>query len=264
MLDEGSLDVEHVEQGPSVGERLREARRSAGLTLEQVSATTRIRVPVLRELEADRLGPAGSAVYTRGHIRAVAAATGADPAPIVAAFDRQVGASAPSVVVVPEPVPAPRRPVTSLHVPVPAPPERTSPRWLMASLAGVAVLVALMAIGTLGGEDRETEPAASVPQAVTTAPPPQPAAAPPPSPAALELRATDDSWISVRNRGDVRLFEGTVEQGWAQRFEDPVALTVRVGNAAGVQGSCGSAPIAAGEEGVALTLRCTPGGLERP
>ena len=39
---------------PAVGERLRAARLEAGMTLDQVSATTRIRVPVLRELEAVR------------------------------------------------------------------------------------------------------------------------------------------------------------------------------------------------------------------
>ncbi|HEY0135944.1 MAG TPA: helix-turn-helix domain-containing protein, partial [Nannocystis sp.] len=153
MRDGQGIDVEDVpvhspveDAGEaSVGERLRQARTAAGLTLEQVSAGTRIRVPLLRELEADRLGPASSAVYTRGHIRAIAAVVGVDPAPIVRLFDDRVGATAPSLPVVAEPVPAPRRPTGSLSVPVSAPPDRTEPRWLVASLAGVTVLVALLA-----------------------------------------------------------------------------------------------------------------------
>ena len=40
---------------------------------------------------------------------------------------------------------------------------------------------------------------------------------------------------------------------------------VRIGNAAAVRASCGAgAAEAQGEDGVALTLRCTPSGLQRP
>ena len=79
----------------TVGARLRAAREAAGLSVEQVSATTRIRAQVLRDLERDELGTPDTAVYTRGHIRAVARAIGADPCPLVQAFDQQVVASAP-------------------------------------------------------------------------------------------------------------------------------------------------------------------------
>ena len=52
--DRGATTGVHAVDG-TVGERLRAAREAAGLTVEQVSATTRIRPPVLRDLEADRL-----------------------------------------------------------------------------------------------------------------------------------------------------------------------------------------------------------------
>ena len=275
MRDGQGVDVEDVpvhetahrqEDGSaSVGERLREARANAGMTLEQVSAGTRIRVPLLRDLEADRLGPPTSAVYTRGHIRAIAAVVGVDPAPIVRVFDDRIGATAPSLPVVVEPVPAPRRPSGALSVPLPAPPDRTEPRWLVASLAGVTVLVALLAVGIVGGDDRDrdreqafTSQAAAEPEPTTAAPP-----APAPVTAALDLRATGRSWLSVRNRGDVELFSGLVEQGWTRRFEDPVALTVRVGNAAALSASCAGTPVPPGAEGVPVTLRCVPEGLAR-
>ena len=272
MHDGDGVDVEDapaVERpGATVGEQLREARANAGMTLEQVSAGTRIRVPLLRELEADRLGAPSSAVYTRGHIRAVASVVGVDPAPIVRAFDDRIGAHAPSLPVVVEPVPAPRRPAGALSVPVSAPPDRTEPRWLVASLAGVTVLVALLAVGIFGGSgddpDRDTEQALRRSQAEATTPPVTPSAAPPPpARAALDLRATGRSWLSVRNRGGVELFGGIVDAGWTQRFEDPVAVTVRVGNAAAVSASCAGAPVPAGAEGAPVTLRCAPGGLAR-
>ena len=268
MHDAEAVDVADVsvEQGPepSVGERLREARTNAGMTLEQVSAGTRIRVPLLRDLEADRLGPPSSAVYTRGHIRAIASVVGVDPAPIVRVFDQRIGASAPSLPVVPEPVPAPRRPIGSLSVPVSAPPDRTQPRWLVASLAGATVLVALVVVDLWTGSDREPEQALTRTQAAEAPADPTPSVAPPPPPpaqAALELRATGRSWLSVRNRGGVELFGGIVDAGWAQRFEDPVAVSVRVGNAAAVSASCAGAPVPPGAEGEPVTLRCAPEGL---
>lgn len=268
MHDAEAVDVEGVpvDGAPdiSVGERLREARTNAGMTLEQVSAGTRIRVPLLRELEDDRLGPPASAVYTRGHIRAIASVVGVDPAPIVRAFDERIGASAPSLRVVPEPVPAPRSPSGSLSVPVSAPPDRTSPRWLVASLAGAAVLVALVAVDLWTGSDREPEQALTRSQAAEAPAGPTPSVAPaPPAPvqAALELRTTGRSWLSVRNRGGAELFAGIVDAGWAQRFEDPVAVTVRIGNAAAVSASCAGAPVPPGAEGVPVTLRCSPEGL---
>ncbi len=274
MRDGQGIDVEDVpsdspEAGTperSVGERLRVARVGAGLTLEQVSAGTRVRVPLLRELEADRLGPASSAVYTRGHIRAIASVVGVDPAPIVQVFDERIGASAPALNVLPDPVPAPRRPSGSLSVPVPAPPDRTEPRWLVASLAGVTVLVALLAVGIWGGGDADRDPEQALTRsqaATTTAPTTAAPVAPPAAKAALELRTTGRSWLSVRNRGGSELFSGTVDAGWTQRFEDPVALTVRVGNAAALSASCAGAPVAPGAEGVPVTLRCAPEGLVR-
>lgn len=268
MHDTHELDVEAVPgdgaRELSVGERLREARTNAGMTLEQVSAGTRIRVPLLRELEADRLGPPASAVYTRGHIRAIASVVGVDPAPVVRAFDERIGASAPSLRVVPEPVPAPRRPSGSLSVPVSAPPDRTQPRWLVAGLAGATVLVALVAVDLWNGSDREPEQALTRSQAAETPADPTPSVAPAPAPpaqAALELRTTGRSWLSVRNRGGAELFGGTVDAGWAQRFEDPVAVTVRIGNAAAVSASCAGTPVPPGVEGEPVTLRCAPEGL---
>lgn len=269
MHDIEAVDVEDVpvEQERSVGERLREARANAGLTLEQVSAGTRIRVPLLRDLEADLLGPPASAVYTRGHIRAIAAVVGLDPAPVVRVFDERIGATAPSLPVVPEPVPAPRRPIGSLSVPVSAPPDRTQPRWLVAGLAGATVLVALVVVDLWSGSGREPEQALTRTQAAQAPTGTAPSAAPaPPAPAALaalELRATGRSWLSVRNRGGVELFGGTVEAGWARRFEDPQVLTVRIGNAAAVTASCAAAPVPPGAEGVPVTLRCVPEGLAR-
>jgi hypothetical protein len=251
----------------TVGQQLRRLREAAGQSVEQVSAATCVRGAVVRDLEADRFDSSGGAVYARGHVRALAHALGVDAAPLVAALDEQLGAPAPAPLAV-VPLPAPRAPLGGLHLPVAAPPERRSPRWRVACLAVLGVLVGLLLVGTLGddrgapgGEARAVPSSAPVRAAVGPKPKPKPK---PPAGAVLGLRAVGRSWVSVSTPART-LFEGTVQAGWAQRFVDPAAVRVRLGNAAGLVASCGggaSAP--AGAEGAVLTLACGPQGMLRP
>ena len=255
----------------TLGAALRAARESAGLSLEQVSATTRVRAQLLRDLEDDRLDTCGGAVYARGHVRAVAHAVGADAAPLVALFDRQSGTVPPQHVDAP-PVPLPRKPSRSLHVPLPAPPERRTPRWAQAGVATLVVLLGLFAVGQLvdDGSTPVREPVAgekpvAVPSVAPVAAKPKPVAKPRPTGAVLGLRIAGGwSWLSVRADGKV-VFEGTVRAGWARTFTHPQLLKVRVGNAGAVRVSCGGglgAP--AGPVGAVLTVSCGPGGIVRP
>ncbi|MHB8961057.1 MAG: helix-turn-helix domain-containing protein [Candidatus Limnocylindrales bacterium] len=257
----------------SLGPALRAAREAAGLSLEQVSATTCVRGQLLRDLEADRLDTCGGAVYARGHVRAVAHAVGADAAPLVAIFDRQSGTTPPAHVDVAR-VPLPRKPTRSLHVPLPAPPERRTPRWAQAGVATLAVLVALFVVGETVGKPSapQREPVAGeatlpIPSAAPVAANPKPVPAPKPRPtgAVLGLRVVDGwSWVSVRVAGAV-VFEDTVRAGWARTFTHPEQVRVRVGNAGAVRVSCGGGMGApAGAVGAVLTLSCGPGGLARP
>lgn len=255
----------------SLGPALTSAREAAGLTLEQVSATTCVRVQLLRDLEADRLDTCGGAVYARGHVRAVAHALNVDPTPLVALFDRQSGTTPPAHVEVAR-VPLPRKPTRSLHVPLPAPPERRTPRWAQAGVATLAVFVALFVVGETVGKPStpDREPVAGqaplpIPSSAPVAAKPKPAPKPRPAGAVLGLRVVDGwSWVSVRVAGAV-VFEDTVRAGWARTFTHPEQVRVRVGNAGAVRVSCGGGMGApAGAVGAVLTLSCGPGGLARP
>ena len=253
----------------TLGELLRAAREGAGRSVDDVSAATRIRATLVRDLEADDLASSGGAVYSRGHVKAIARALDVDSAPLVAQHDRQAGVSAPPPSR-PVPVPSPRAGSAALPVPVPVETGRRNPRWLVAGTAGAAVLVALLAVGTAGGDQRETTVASGNPTAAPAAPsrPPAPkpakAAAPRPAGAVVALRTTGTSYVRV-SAGGRTLFERVVPAGWSQSFSHPERVRVRVGNAAAVQVSCAGSPAAAaGTEGAVLTLTCTPGGLLRP
>lgn len=73
--------------GVSIGGTLAEARQAAGLTVADVSAATRIRVPLIRAIEEDDFAPCGGDFYARGHIRAIARAVGVDSRPLIAEYD---------------------------------------------------------------------------------------------------------------------------------------------------------------------------------
>jgi helix-turn-helix protein len=71
----------------SIGAVLANARRRAGLSVTWVSHRTRIRETIITGIEGDDYSACGGDFYARGHIRAIAAAVGADPEPLIELYD---------------------------------------------------------------------------------------------------------------------------------------------------------------------------------
>ena len=71
----------------SIGATLAAARRRAGLTVGEVSQSTRVTEPIIRGIEQDDYAACGGDFYARGHIRAIARAVGEDPVPLIDEFD---------------------------------------------------------------------------------------------------------------------------------------------------------------------------------
>ena len=71
----------------SIGATLAAARRRAGLTVGEVSQSTRVTEPIIRGIEQDDYAECGGDFYARGHIRAIARAVGEDPEPLIEEFD---------------------------------------------------------------------------------------------------------------------------------------------------------------------------------
>ena len=71
----------------SIGATLAAARRRAGLTVGEVSHSTRVTEPIIRGIELDDYAACGGDFYARGHIRAIARAVGEDPMPLIDEFD---------------------------------------------------------------------------------------------------------------------------------------------------------------------------------
>lgn len=260
---------------PTLGAALRAAREESGQTVEQVSAETRIRATLIRDLESDQFGSSMGAVYARGHVKSIAAAVGADPAPLLALFDRaQPAEDAPTIVE----VASATAPVgfdgsafaASAHA---LRPERRTPRWGAALIGAAAVLLLLMGIGFASGNGRGGTPttalqppsaSASAPQVVHTPAPDSVASKPAVTGAQLRLRLIGGaSWVSVSNALGKTLFEGTLRDGQFRDFTDATRLKVVVGNAAPVNLNCGgkdSGP--AGGRGQVKRFECTQAGLK--
>ncbi|MHC3475482.1 DUF3710 domain-containing protein, partial [Streptomyces sp. 7R007] len=73
----------------SIGDILRQSRMSAGLTVEDVSRATRVRLSIVHAIETDDFTPCGGDVYARGHIRTLARAVDIDPGPLLQQYDAQ-------------------------------------------------------------------------------------------------------------------------------------------------------------------------------
>ncbi|HEY1324041.1 MAG TPA: helix-turn-helix domain-containing protein [Streptosporangiaceae bacterium] len=71
----------------SIGATLAAARRRAGLTVGEVSESTRVTEPIIQGIEHDDYAACGGDFYARGHIRAIARAVGEDPSPLIDEFD---------------------------------------------------------------------------------------------------------------------------------------------------------------------------------
>src|SRR4029077_10465608 len=69
------------------GEALLTARHRAGLTVNDVSDSTRIREVIIRGIERDDFAACGGDFYARGHIRAIASAVGTDSRPLIEEYD---------------------------------------------------------------------------------------------------------------------------------------------------------------------------------
>jgi hypothetical protein len=262
--------------GVTLGEAIRVAREEHGLSVDDVSARTRIRSTVIRDLESDRIASSGGSVYARGHVKSICSAIGIDPAQYLDLFARQLGGEQPPAVQlqaqpkVPEPRFAAGEP---LHVPTAARPERRGPNWVAAGSVALAVLVALFVIGQIskpGGESPVDAGGSLAPSTAPSVAPPKTqgptknltAAVPVPTGANLRVRLIGgDSWVSVRN-GTRTLFEGVLRNGMVKDFRDAKSLRLIVGNAGAVNLVCSGRDLGpAGGQGKVRRFTCNAEGI---
>ncbi|WP_370145427.1 RodZ domain-containing protein [Streptacidiphilus sp. EB129] len=216
---------------PSIGTVLGTARLAADLTVEEISARTRVRVPIIHAIEEDDFTRCGGDFYARGHIRSIARAVGVDGDPLVARYDDAHGGS-----------PASARPVP-LFDGERIRSERRRPNWTGAMIAAIVVVVAVIGFNLASGKNRTPVAQAAVPAPTVTAPTLHPApqtplavkpsavAAAPAGQVTLKVSAeSGDTWLLVKNSEGKTLYQQTLAQGSSQTFNDPKQLKIVLGD----------------------------------
>lgn len=223
---------------PSIGHVLHQARVGAGLTVDEVSTSTRVRIPIVHAIEDDDFSRCGGDVYARGHIRMIARAVGLDPDPLVEQYDDEHGG---------RPAPTPAAPLFEAER---IRPERRRPNWTAAMVAAIVVVIGFAGFTLVRGGDGDggtvaEGPAESKPSptgASTTKPAdpkPDPTdsaiAAVPKDKVTVNLSVTGDkSWISAKSHNGKVIFDGLLLKGETKTFQDDERVDLILGNAGAI------------------------------
>ena len=219
----------------SLGSSITQARKSAGLSIEDLSASTNIRTALLKEIESDNFANCGGETYARGHIRNIATKLGVDPLIFIAAFeDEQMHTD---------------RSMKELLVEnsvMRQPEEARKVSWkVLATISVSSLFIAGLAqiIISNTASVEIPEPIASITATESATPSPEATEATPTEQATvstgdgveLVISATrEKSWLFVSDATGRTLFSGQMSRGSSKTFRTDVSLNVKIGNAGGV------------------------------
>jgi cytoskeletal protein RodZ len=242
--DERPFEDDREQARLSVGRALKQARIDAGLTVDDISNATRVRIAIVHAIEADDFAPCGGDVYARGHIRTLAKAVHLDPAPLLAQYDADHGG---------RPAPTPAAPLFEAER---IRPERRGPNWTAAMVAAIVAVVGFVGFTAFkGGDDSggaKTQVAEGSTPSVSKSASPTPKnnkpatpksdpsdsaiAAAPQDKVTVQVSAADGrSWISAKDHNGRLLFDGLLKQGESKTFQDSDKINLVLGDAGAIQ-----------------------------
>jgi cytoskeleton protein RodZ len=236
----------------AVGSTLAAARQARGLLVEDLCAVTRIRPHLIRAIEAEDYAACGGDVYVRGHVRALAKATGVDPEPLLAELPGSGGAG-------PAPMRAPAAdPSLVLRE------RRVTSGWTtaFAVLLGMVACVAALRLvlpGGGGGSGAPTASRAAAPQASSSAsgtsrstPPTRTSGS---GALSVSFAVTGTRcWLGVKDSHGATRMASVLSQGQTATFRDGRRLSIVVGNVSAVTVTV---------NGHRVSLPDAPGGVKR-
>lgn len=216
----------------SLGSTLQQARKSAGMSIDDLAERTSIRPTVLREFENDDFLKCGGETYARGHLRNLAHALGIDPNIFLELY-----AAEQSTVT---------RPMYDLlvenNVTVPKSEKPRVSLKTLAIISGTAVLIVVAGQMIYSNFQPGSKGASQVP-IVTPSTSASPSATPTATPtsstttAAVTVQVTatrGSSWLLVTDGSGATLFSGSLAQGQRNTFSSADKINIRFGNAGGV------------------------------
>jgi transcriptional regulator with XRE-family HTH domain len=254
-----------------VSSTLSAARTQAGLSLEELSARTRIRLPYLQAIERGEFRQLPGDFFTRAFLRMYAREVHLSPDDIVHAYEASLGPV--------EPAESTARGVARTR-PVPpfvpaisgagrAPSQLTDylrRAWPIGAAAIVLVLVGFASMWPRPAADTGTVGTTGAVEAAVPVPASGSAAAPAPAPPPadrhasqsllVELRATGTTWVTVTADGK-RVVYRLFKRGDRATVEARTELSFRLGNASAVALSINGEPATLGGRGAVREFRIT-------
>ncbi|MEY2872282.1 MAG: hypothetical protein RL526_422 [Actinomycetota bacterium] len=204
----------------SVGTSLKEMRKSAGFSVDQLSARTRIPTSVIEDLERDNFSTCGGPTYARGHIRTIARICGVVDSEVLAAFESQTIPLSKSI-----------RDLLNDTSATAAKKERKPLSWK--ALGGVAAGVfafALVGVGIISSGNNNSVTVTSNSETSENSP----VAA---KRIGVEVKLTGVnglSWVAISDSTGTTQFSGRIRQGEERTFSDNQLLYVVIGNAGAI------------------------------
>ncbi|MEU8248565.1 RodZ domain-containing protein [Nonomuraea sp. NPDC048916] len=219
----------------SIGAILAAARQSAGMTVAQLSAITRIREAIIYAIERDDYAQCGGDFYERGHIKVLAKAVGLDPDAMVHLYDEQHGGG-----LVPVRAATVFQTDRKLRIR-----ERRAPNWTMALGVALAIVVVFGVVRVLGGATDQHTVGTQPMSASPSVPPNSPIHEPPRGGSALagragenevvvKIKAERSSFLNVRDSRGRKLFSGTLPAGKSSTWRAASQVSLLIGDAGAV------------------------------
>jgi cytoskeletal protein RodZ len=215
-----------------------QARKSAGLSIEDLSESTNIRTALLREIEADNFANCGGETYARGHIRNIAIKLGVDPQMFIATFEEeqmQVDRSMQDLLIENSVMKEPH--------------ESRKVSWKVLATISLTSLfivgIAQIIISNTSTSDIP-KPIATAIESATSSVTPDPMVTSEVTPteqatvstgSGVELvifAARGKSWLFVSDEAGRTLFSGQIARGATKTFSTNASINVKIGNAGGV------------------------------
>ena len=216
----------------SLGSMISKARVDARLSIEDLSASTNIRIPLIREMEANNFSNCGGETYARGHIRNIAQRLGVDPQLFLSAFEAEHMQADRSMQDMLVETNAMKQPEESRKV-----------SWKTLSSISVVSLLIVGLIQIIVSNTSSSE----IPKPVSSVSPTSTASATPEaSPSGEATLSTGTgvevvisasrakSWLFVSDASGRTLFSGQISKGTTKTFTTDVSLNFKIGNAGGV------------------------------
>jgi len=203
--------------------QLKAAREAAGLTVEQVSKKTNIRIGVIEDLEKNSVEVCGGIAYARGHIRSIARVIKADGDLLVAAIEAAQNIDS-------------RKIIDQLYDNNIADRPKEKKVMKFSTLAGAAAIILGIGfvISIALGNASTTKSKIEIKPSQSSTPSASPSAV---ATAGVNLTFTGvngKTWVGIIDATGKQVFDGQIKSGETQSFTNANSLKVTIGNAAAV------------------------------